>query len=83
MKKEVFNKQGQKLSFESANGVLTVSIFDGAKTTSFDVPNTGCAALYEDFHKVAHDVIRQPLTEEQQRAISERWGGERSDKQPF
>lgn len=83
MKKEIVNNLGQKLTFESVNGVLKVSVCNGLTNAAFDLPNTEAKAFFESAHAVVADVLTQPLTEEQQRAISERWGSPKSNKQPF
>lgn len=82
MKKEFVNNLGQKLTFESVNGVLKVSVCNGLTNAAFDLPNTEAKAFFESAHAVVADVLSQLLTEEQQRAISERWGTN-SNKQPF
>lgn len=82
MKKEIINKQGHKLTLESNGGVLAVTLDNGQGVARFDMPNTQCEAFFESVHAVTADAARQPLTDEQKAAISERWGtGE--DKQPF
>lgn len=83
MKKEIVNNLGQKLTFDSVNGVLKVSVCNGLTNAAFDLPNTEAKAFFESAHAVVADVLSQPLTEEQQRAISERWGNPNSNKQPF
>ena len=83
MKKEIVNNLGQFLTFESVNGVLKVSVSNGLTNAAFDLPNTEAKAFFESAHAVVADVLGQPLTEEQQRAISERWGSPNSNKQPF
>lgn len=83
MKKEIINNLDQKLTFESVNGGLKVSVCNGSTNACFDLPSTEARAFFENANAVAADVLSQPLTEEQKRAISERWGCPNSNKQPF
>lgn len=80
MFKKDFDFAGGKLTFENCNGVLRVSVSNGANASFVDIPKTQSMQVAKTFALGASEM--QALTQEQMDAIGDR-GGVKEGKQPF